>query len=156
MELHAYPHLRDSRRDNDLFVILSWSPKGAFLGSSSQAHTLLHLVVIMFLILGYPFDLWVLFSCGHGWLGLHTWWWMIWCHLVFQPITHSMPYWGIFLFWLGFVNLHWFAWSSPFTRYTPSWWFAFILSWFSSGAFLESFNQAHAFWYCCDSWMKLS
>ena len=81
---------------------------------------------------------------------------MIWCHLVFWPTTHLMSYWGIFLFWLRFVGHHWFAWSSSFMRYTPSWWFAFILSWFSSGAFLESFSQARAFWYFRDSWMELS
>ena len=102
------------------------------------------------------FDLWIRFNCGHGWLGLHTWWWVIWCHLIFWPTTHLMPYWGIFPFWLRFVEFHWFAWSSPVTRYTPSWWFAFILSWFSSWAFLESFSQACAFWHCRDSWTKLS
>ena len=37
-----------------------------------------------------------------------------------------------------------------------SWWFAFILQWFPSGAFLESFSHAHTFWYCCDSVMELS
>ena len=46
----------------------------------------------------------------------------------FRPITHSMPYWGIFPFWLGFIDLHWFTWSSLITRYTPSWWLDFILS----------------------------
>ena len=30
------------------------------------------------------FDVWTWFNCGYGWLGLHTWWWMIWCHLIFD------------------------------------------------------------------------
>ena len=102
------------------------------------------------------FYLLIRFSCGHGWLRLHTWWWMIWCHMIFWPTTHLMPYWGIFPFWLRFVDLHWFSWSSLVMRCTPTWWFAFILSWFSNGTFLESFSQARAFWYCCDSWTKLS
>ena len=73
-----------------------------------------------------PFDMWIWFSCGHGRLGLHTWWWMIWCHLIFQPTTHLMLYWGIFPFWLRFVDLHWFAWSSLFKRYMSSCgWFFF-------------------------------
>ena len=37
-----------------------------------------------------------------------------------------------------------------------SWWSAFISRWFPSGAFLESLNQAHTFWYCRDSVMELS
>ena len=103
-----------------------------------------------------PFDMWIWFSCGHGRLGLHTWWWMIWCHLIFQPTTHLMLYWGIFPFWLRFVDLHWFAWSSPVMRCTSGWWFVFILSWLSSGALLESFSQVHTFWYYRDSLMELS
>ena len=80
---------------------------------------------------------------------------MIWCHLIFRPTKNLVPYWGIFLSWLRFVDLHWFAWSSSFMRYMSSWWSAFILSWFSNGAFLESFSQAHTFWYCHDSLMEL-
>ena len=81
------------------------------------------------------FDLLIQFSCGNGWLGLHTWWWMIWCHLIFWPTTYMMPYWGIFPFWLRFVDHHCFAWSFPFMRYTLSWWSVFILRWFLSEAF---------------------
>ena len=66
-----------------------------------------------------------------------------------------MPYWGIFPFWLRFVDLHWFAWSSPFMRYMSRWWSVFILQWFPSGAFLESFSQAHTFLYYRDSVMEL-
>ena len=29
-DLHACPYLRDTRRDDDLFVILSWYPREAF------------------------------------------------------------------------------------------------------------------------------
>ena len=32
----------------------------------------------------------------------------------------------------------------------------FILRWFPSGAFLESFSHTHTFWYCRDSMMELS
>ena len=52
MELHAHPHLWDTRRDDDLFVILSWSCSGASLEPFSQTHTFWHLNVIMFLLLG--------------------------------------------------------------------------------------------------------
>ena len=136
MELHACPHLGDTRRDDDLFSILLWSPMGASLKPFSQTHT--------FSVFGCHhaspfgrcfFDLLIWFSCGHGWLGLHTWWWIILCYLIFWPTTHLMPYWGIFPFWLRFVDHHWSAWSSPFTRYTLSWWSVFILRWFLSGAF---------------------
>ena len=102
------------------------------------------------------FDVWTRFSCGYRWPGLHIWWWMIWCCSIFRSIMHLMPYWGIFPFWLRFLGHHWFALSFPFIKYTPSWWFAFILSWFSSRSFLESFSQTHAFWYCHDSWTELS
>ena len=74
----------------------------------------------------------------------------------FRPTTHLMSYWGIFSFWLRFLDLHWFAWSYPFTIYMSSWWSAFILWWFPSGAFLKWFSQTHTFWYCHDSVMELS
>ena len=81
---------------------------------------------------------------------------MIWGHLIFWPITHLVPYWGIFPFWLRFVDLHWSTWSSPVTRCTLGRWFTFILPRFFGGAFLESFDWAHIFWYCHDSQMRLS
>ena len=28
--------------------------------------------------------------------------------------------------WLGFMDLHWFVWSSPLTRCMPSWWSIFL------------------------------
>ena len=54
-----------------------------------------------------------------------------------------------------FVDLHGFAWPSPVARYTSGGWFNFILSWFSDGAFLGSFSQAHTSWRCCDFWIEL-
>ena len=138
-------------------IILSWSPSEVFLGPFSQAHTFRHLDVIMLFLRGYASLI-----CGSDlvvnmkWLELHTWWWMIWCPLIFWPTIHLIPYYGIFPFWLRFVDLHWFAWSSLFMRYMSSWWSAFILQWFPSGAFLESFSQTHTLWYCRDSFMELS
>ena len=102
------------------------------------------------------FDLWVWFSYGHRWLGLHIRWWMIWGHLIFWPITHLVPYWGIFPFWLSFVDVHWFAWLSLVTRCMLGLWLDFILSWFFGGAFLEPFDRAYILWCCHDSWMYLS
>ena len=55
MELHAYLHLWGTHQDDDLFVILSWSPKGASLEPFNQTHTLWHLDVIMLLLLRYTF-----------------------------------------------------------------------------------------------------
>ena len=52
MELHDHSHLRDARRDNGVFVILSWSLSGAPLEPSNQARIFQHLYVIMLLILG--------------------------------------------------------------------------------------------------------
>ena len=60
------------------------------------------------------------------------------------------------MFWLRVVNLHWFAWSYTFMRYMSSWRSVFILWWFPSGAFLESFSHAHTLWYWRDSLMELS
>ena len=53
MELHDHSHLRDAHRDEDVFVILSWSLSGASLEPSSQTRIFFqHLYVIMLLILG--------------------------------------------------------------------------------------------------------
>ena len=68
----------------------------------------------------------------------------IWCHTGAYSLFQSR-----------FVDLHGFAWSSPVVRYTSSWWFDFILSRFSGGAFIESLSQAHIFQYCHDSWVEL-
>ena len=39
MDLHDHPQLQDTRRGDDIFVILSRSPSGASLEPLSQAHT---------------------------------------------------------------------------------------------------------------------
>ena len=108
-----------------------------------------------FFFLKHPFGVWIRFSYGYGWLGLHIWWRMIRCCLIFWSTIYLMPYWAIFPFQLRFIDLHGFAWSSPSMRYISSWWFVFILSWFPNGGFLESFSQAHIIWYCRDSLMEL-
>ena len=41
------------------------------------------------------FNLLIQFSCGHGWLGLHTWWWIIWCYLIFLIYRTSDGRWPI-------------------------------------------------------------
>ena len=147
MELHAYLHLRDVRWDDDLFTILTMIPWWSLLRALQLG---LHFLTLRCHHASpserYLLDLWVWFSYGRGWLEV-TWF--------FRPITHLIPYWGIFPLWLRFLNLHGFAWSSPVMRYTLGWWFDFILSWFSSGAFIESFSQAHIFRYCRDSWVEL-
>ena len=51
MELHDHLHLRDTCRDDDLFVILSWSPSGASFGPFSQAHTFWYLNDLMLFLL---------------------------------------------------------------------------------------------------------
>ena len=67
-----------------------------------------------------------------------------------------MPHWGIFAPSVEIcIDLHGFAWLSPVMRYTSDWWFDFILSRFSGGAFIESFSQAHIFRYCHDFWVEL-
>ena len=55
MESHDHPHPRDTSWDDDLFVILSWSPSGASLEPSNQTHIFRHLVVIIFFLLGHAF-----------------------------------------------------------------------------------------------------
>ena len=148
MELHDHFHLRDTHRDDDLFVNLSWSLSGASFKPFSHAHTFWYLDVLMLLLLRDIFwyvDL------------IHLWTWMTrithlvmddWVSFVFfRPTTHLMPYRGIFPFRLRFVNLHWFAWSSLFMRYMSSWQSFFILRWFPSGAFLKPLNQAHTFFF---------
>ena len=52
IELHAHPYLRNAHQDEDVFVILSWSPSGASLEPSTQAHIFRHLYIIVLLIPG--------------------------------------------------------------------------------------------------------
>ena len=94
-----------------------------------------------------PFDFWIQFSCGYGWLGLHIWWWMIQCCLIFWSTIHLMPYWGIFLFRLRFIDLHGVAWSSSLVRCMLTWWSTVILSWSPSGVSLGPLSEAHTFWH---------
>ena len=52
MELHDYSHLRDAHWDEDVFVILSWSPSRASLEPSSQTCIFWYFYVIMLLLPG--------------------------------------------------------------------------------------------------------
>ena len=38
------------------------------------------------------FDVWIRFSYGYGWLGLHIWWCLIQCCLIFRSTIHLMLY----------------------------------------------------------------
>ena len=53
MESHDHLSLRDTYRDEDLFVILLWSSNGGLLESFILTRTFRHLDVIMFLLLSY-------------------------------------------------------------------------------------------------------
>ena len=86
------------------------------------------------------FDIWTWFSCEYGWLGLHIWWWMIWCCLIFWSTIHLMPYWDIFPLWLRFIDLHGFVCPPPLTRCVSSWWSTVILSWSPSWVSLSPFS----------------
>ena len=73
-----------------------------------------------------------------------------------SDLSHIRCHTGAYLpFWSRFVDLWGFTFSSPIARYTLGGWLDFIFSWFSDGAFLESFSQAHTSWRCCDFWIKL-
>ena len=50
MELHARPHLWDTHRGDDLFVILSWFSGGVPLEPFGQTHTFQHLDVVILLL----------------------------------------------------------------------------------------------------------
>ena len=39
----------------------------------------------------------------------------------FRPITHLMPYWGIFPFRMRFTDYHWVSWSFPLMGYSSRW-----------------------------------
>ena len=55
MESNGHLHLRDTRRDEDLFVILSWSSSGALLEPFSQARIFRHSNVVILPLLRYAF-----------------------------------------------------------------------------------------------------
>ena len=89
MESHDHPHLWDTRRDDDLFVILLWSPSGASLEPSNQAHIFRHLVVIMFLLWGTSF-----WSVGP--IQLWTWMTRIAHSMMDDLISSGFPYYHTF------------------------------------------------------------
>ena len=115
-------------------------------------------------LLGQVFEIWLIFgyhhasfserrlfdirtqsSCGFRWLGLHIWWQIIWRHLIFWSTTHSMPYWGIFLFGWDlqiFMELHAYL-HLRGTHQDDN--LFIILSWSPNGAPLEPFGQTHTF-----------
>ena len=111
-----------------------------------------HLVKLVFfgVWLSSCFSFWVMDLDDEGRAPDDRWLEAIW---FFWPITHLIPYWGIFSIRLRFVDLHWLSWPSPVTRCTLGWWFDFIFPWSSGGAFLESFGRAYIFLCCHDSWM---
>ena len=96
MELHAYPHLRDVRWDDDLLTILRGSPSEASLEPFDQACIVQHSDVIILLSKRHLLDLWAWFWYGRGWLGSRTWWWMIWCHSIFFDLSHIWCYIGAY------------------------------------------------------------
>ena len=110
MESHDHLRLRDTHRDEDLFVILSWSSSGALLKSFILTCTFRHLDAIILPLLRCVFFIRgsdsVMDSDDEDRTPEDRWLEAIW---FFWPITHLMPYWGIFIFWLRFVDLHWFS-----------------------------------------------
>ena len=49
-----------------------------------------------------------------------------------------MSHWGVFPISIDiYRSPHWFAWSSSVLRYTSSWWYDFILSWYSEEPLLS-------------------
>ena len=114
-----------------------------------------HLDVLMLLLLRDAF--WYV-----GWIQL--WIWVIGItHLMtdylmlfdFRLIPHLIPYWGIFSFWLRFIDLHGVACLSPLMRCTSRWWrvhyFIMILQWSLSGSIqpgphFSAFGCHHAYY----------
>ena len=77
----------------------------------------------------YILDPWVWFCYGFGWPGLHVWWCMIWCHLIF-PTHHTFDAILGHIFALDWdLQILTFAWSSLVTRYMSGWGFCFTSSW---------------------------
>ena len=60
---------------------------------------------LCFSIRRYLLGLWAWFSYGSGWLGLYVWWQMIPCRLPFWPVTHLMPYWGMWIWKWSFSRI---------------------------------------------------
>ena len=90
MELYDLPHSRDTYQGDDVFVIFTrishWSLSGAIqLGLHFSTLRCYHASPSE----RYLLDLWVWFYYGRGWLRPCIWWWMIWGHLIFRPVTHD-------------------------------------------------------------------
>ena len=81
MELHDHSHLRDAHRDENVFVILSWSLDGASFEPSNQT-----CIFSTFVCHHAPYswrhflDVWVRFGLRRS----HIWWLMVSCHSIFD------------------------------------------------------------------------
>ena len=81
MELHDHSHLRDAHRDENMFVILSWSLDGASLEPSNQT-----CIFSTFVCHHAPYswrhflDVWVRFGLRRS----HIWGLMVSCHSIFD------------------------------------------------------------------------
>ena len=122
MELHDHSHLHDAHRDEDVFVILSWSLSRAFLKPPS--HHVRHLYVVMLLI---PRDASLTFGFDLDY-GDHTF------HVIrFSTYHISDAILGHIPFQMRFMDLHGIARSSPLMGYTsrrgPVRYFIVILQW---------------------------
>ena len=138
VELHAYPHLRDVRRDDDLFTIFMMIPQWSLSGVAQLGLHFLTLRCHHAFLLGdapliYGYDSVIDMddldrAFDDGWFEL------IW----FSDLSHfdatlgRIPYFG------QMCRIpHWFARSSSVLRYTSGWWFYFIVSWYSVEPFLS-------------------
>ena len=105
-----------------------WSLSGAYRVPSSQARAFRCLDVVMLPSEGRLFDMWVWFSCRHRWFEL----------IFFFNMLHSRCHTRAYSpSWSRFIDPHWFTWSSTVMRYTPGWWFGFILSGYSEELLLS-------------------
>ena len=105
----------------DWFTILWWSLSGA-----SVEPLWCHSVRPTFLGIWLP-------SCFLSWEMFPSCLDLIWiteftCSMIddsmspgFWPTVPSTPYWGIFLSWTRFIDLHGVTWSLPLVRCTPRW-----------------------------------
>ena len=148
MELHDHSHLRDACRDEDVFLILSWSLNEAHLEPSNQVRIFRHLYVIMLLILEdvfltFGFDLdYRDHTFGDGWFHVTP----------FSTYHISDAILGHIPFQMRFMDLHGVSRSSPLTKYTPIrglvHYFIMILQWspswvIQSGPHFSTFGCRH-------------
>ena len=81
MELHDHSHLRDAHRDENVFVILSWSLDGASFEPSNQTCIFSTFVCHHAPYFGRHFlDVWVRFGLRRS----HIWRLMVSCHSIFD------------------------------------------------------------------------